>query len=137
MNTADTTFDLGEVGQFQPHAKYHHGLDMVVYLAEDCSYMSEPVDGFLTLLWHPHDVRLVGIKLKGFRYAFFQLQHKLGWKEGDWLPLKCFIETWLTNGLGHEILKSEEAKKKYRLAKDYVAQVGLVSDEVKKITDAA
>jgi hypothetical protein len=131
------SFELGEVGQFQPHARYHHGLDMVVYVTEDCSYTSEPVDAFLTLFWHPSQERLVGVKLKGFRHAFVQVRDRLGWEEGDWLPLVSVLELRMEQGLGEEIMRRAELRAKYDLARKCVAQVALPPAEASAIAAAA
>src|SRR4051812_30677742 len=112
--TAD--FGLADVGQFQPHARYHHGMDMLVYLTVDCSYSAERVDEHLTLFWHPHWQRLVGVKIKGFRHAFLRLKDKCGWSETDFLPLVRFMEGLMQGGLGDEIMKSQERRRKYELA---------------------
>ena len=137
MSKNDTCFDLGEVGQFQPHAKYHHGLDMVIYLAEDCTYTSEPVDGFLTIFWHPSRERAIGVKLKGFRHTFLKLKAKNGWSEDSFLPLIEFIEAALASGVGDEIMREEERRRKYEVARRLTAQIGLPPDQVREIVRAA
>jgi hypothetical protein len=137
MTTANT-FELGEVGQFQPHAKYHHALDMVVYRAESGPYVSEPVDEFLTLFLDAQNPeRLVGVKLKGFRFYFLKYREKIGWTEEDFLPLMRVVETMLNDGLGYELVRREERRKKYELAVKCVAQITLTPAEAREIVCAA
>ena len=76
-----------EFGTFSPHAKYHVGMDALYYLEEDCAYRAERIDQFLSILWHPHEARAVGIKLKGIRYYFTLLKELFGLSEEDWPPL--------------------------------------------------
>lgn len=64
----------GELQPFKPVARYYEAMDCVIYLLEDLAYSADRVDGFLTLLWHPHEERLIGVKLKGFRFLFGRLQ---------------------------------------------------------------
>lgn len=137
MSTGDLCFDIGAVEQFQPHAKYHHGLDMVVYLAEDCSYTSEPVDGFLTIFWNPSRDRLVGVKLKGFRYLFHRLKAKHKWSDDMFLPLVQVIEATLESGLAENIMQEQERMQKYALAKKLTRQIGLDPEQVRKIAQVA
>jgi hypothetical protein len=59
---------------FRPIARYYEAMDCVIFLQEDVAYSADRVDGFLTLLWHPHEEKLIGVKLKGFRFLFGRLQ---------------------------------------------------------------
>lgn len=57
-------------GGFEPGASYSAPMDCIIYLREDVSYRAERIDQFLTILWHPDDERVVGVKLKGCRFLF-------------------------------------------------------------------
>jgi len=59
---------------FEPCATYSAPMDCIVYLREDESYRADRIDQFLTILWHPHEDRVIGIKLKGIRFLFESLR---------------------------------------------------------------
>jgi hypothetical protein len=63
-----------EFAPFEPCASYSAPMDQIVYLREDVSYRADRVDQFLTILWHPQEERVVGIKLKGIRFLFESLR---------------------------------------------------------------
>ena len=48
-------------------AVYFPGLDYLVYQSEDCAGVAHPVDSALSVLRHPDDHRIVGMRLYGFR----------------------------------------------------------------------
>jgi hypothetical protein len=101
----DINFSPGNAG-FSPKACYHRSMDFLIYLNEDCSYRADRVDQFLTLLWHPHEERLVGIKLKGFLALFLAANVFLESSSERPIPLaqvlkflECRLEMWLKDGL--------------------------------------
>jgi hypothetical protein len=76
-------------------------------LNEDCSYRADRVDQFLTVLWHPHEDRLVGIKLKGFRFLFERIKNVLELDDDQFLPLVKAIEIALVGGVAESIMDEQ------------------------------
>ena len=111
-------------GDFEPTAKYYHAMDFLLYLREDCSYVADRVDPFLTVLYHPDDQsRIVGIKLKGFRFLFDQFRKVVEQLNDDhFLPVVKFIEMALVAGMAEAyIAKNKERiqKSRERIEKSY------------------
>ena len=52
---------------FKPCAIYYEGMDWLICLEEDCSYTAKYIPGSrFELLMHPHEDRIVGVKIQGF-----------------------------------------------------------------------
>ncbi len=57
-------WSLDELGTFTPGVTYHCGMDWLLLLTEDVSYRADPlVPGVVDVLWHPHEDRIVGLKI--------------------------------------------------------------------------
>ena len=54
-----------EMPPFRAGAWYCEAMDMTMYLAEDCSYRAQHIDGGMSVLWHPTEDRIVGVQLHG------------------------------------------------------------------------
>lgn len=54
--------------EFQPCCAYYPALDFLLYLTEDCAYVAGKFipKTHVELLMHPHEDRVVGIKIHGF-----------------------------------------------------------------------
>src|SRR5665213_2372823 len=114
--------------KFQECARYYEPMDFVLYLREDLPYRADRVDSFLTLLWHPHEDRAIGVKLKGFRYLFQRLQaifraQGATISDNEFLPLISAVEIAMVAGLGASMTAGEERK---RLTKSYAMARSLV-----------
>lgn len=111
-------FDVAEVGcgqvrgDFEPTAKYYHAMDFLLYLREDCSFVADRVDPFLTVLYHPDEQsRIVGIKLKGFRFLFEQFRKIVeDLDPEDFLPVVKFIEMALVAGVAEAYIEENEER---------------------------
>ena len=122
----------GPTNAFRPVARYNPYLDILMYLQEDCSYRADRVDVYLTVLWHPHEERLVGLKLKGFRFLFRSLQHIMGLKDEEWLPLVKALEIALVGGVAQSLMddvESERIQKRYEEARVLAGDVGVSPEE--------
>jgi hypothetical protein len=89
-------------------------MDCVIYLQQDLAYRADRVDGFLTLLWHPDQDALIGVKIKGFRWIFKRLQAFCDGKnvpmpDAAFVPLMKAIEMALTAGLAAIVSRAAEA----------------------------
>lgn len=118
---------------FKPDSQYFPGMDMLVYLAEDVSYRAARVDGYLTLLMHPTENRLVGLKLKGFRYLFNEMQSRLQLTEHDFIMLVEVLQVVLVK-IGHELMRDAERQQQYQDARRFAVTEKLrvrVSDMLK------
>ncbi len=80
-----------EFAAFEPCASYIGPMDQIIYLREDESYRADRIDQFLTILWHPHEERVIGIKIKGIRFLFESLQAILKAATGKSLPSDLFL----------------------------------------------
>lgn len=56
------------VGEFKPCVRYYEAMDYLLLLEEDVAYVAEYKTQFLTLLWHPHEKRLVGVKIENYSF---------------------------------------------------------------------
>jgi hypothetical protein len=115
---------LGEVKKqaFKAEARYYSGMDFLLYLNEDCSYRADRVDSSLTLLWHPYEDKLVGLKLKGFLAICQILNDLLEDKSMEPIPverllklLKFTLERRAADGL-LEKLELERLRERYEKA---------------------
>ncbi len=114
---------------FKPVARYFSAMDSLVYLKEDLSYRADRVDGRLTLLWHPYEENLVGIKLKGFKYMFTTLNSiaDMNLKEEHFIPIVKYLELAMFGVAGammdnYEEEGRERIKQKYEEAKVFVGE---------------
>ena len=106
-------------GGFGPVARYDKSMDFLLYINEDCAYRADRVDAFLTVLWHPDDERLVGLKLKGFKFLFQQLKaiSDSQIKESDFLPLVKVLEIAMVGGVAEAMMqKIEDSRLRDRYA---------------------
>jgi len=127
--------------EFRP-TRYFSAIDAMIYLREDVSYRAERVDPFLTVLWHPTEERLVGVKLKGFRFLFDRILDSLSAvlppyviPQLAFLPFIRALEAACTAGVG-EVLTDDAAEKhrlreqKYEKARVLVKDVSISRDEL-------
>jgi hypothetical protein len=81
-----------EFAPFEACASYIEPMDQITYLQEDESYRAYRVDQFLTILWHPHEERVIGIKIKGIRFLFESLRSIIKAATGkDYLSHDTFV----------------------------------------------
>jgi len=121
-------------GQFKPVARYYANMDFLLYVNEDCSYSAERVNPFLTVLWHPQEERLVGIRLKGFKFLFERIRAIVDFKDGDFLPLTKAFEVSLTAGMAETIMNkhTERTNLLYEKAREFVREVDVPLQELRK-----
>jgi hypothetical protein len=116
---------------FKPSARYYEPMDYILYLETDTAYRADRVDRFLTLLWHPHEERAIGVKLKGFRFIFermLEILHSQGVEiaRAEFVPLITAFEVALTAGLGAAVMATAERKRfdeKYATARALIKSV--------------
>ncbi len=105
-----------EMEDFEACARYYEPMDCVIYLREDVAYRADRIDDFLTLLWHPHDDKAVGVKIKGFRSLFKTLSDVSSASgrpipEAAFTPLMSAIEVAMTMRVGCMITDRVEASR--------------------------
>jgi hypothetical protein len=137
MTTTDMGSFLAEVrgnspvpqGDFLPVARYYKEMDLILYLTEDCSYVADRLSAFLTILWHPYEKRLVGVKIKGCRFIFEQLKELLNLRETDFMPFVKVLRTAFM--LSNAELAHVESNRRTQLAELFAitAGVSLPSDD--------
>ena len=111
---------------FAPIARYYPSMDFVIYLKEDCSYRADRVDSFLTVLWHPYEQKLVGVKVKGFAFLFERLKKIITDLEDEhFLPIVKALELAMTDGSAESLMSGIEVKRKAEL---YEKAIELVDD---------
>jgi len=76
---------------FEACASYSAPMDCIIYLREDEPARADRIDQFLTILWHPHEDRVIGIKLKGIRFLFEILQSAVKSVTGKDIPNDRFV----------------------------------------------
>ncbi|MBF0373692.1 MAG: hypothetical protein HQL39_09770 [Alphaproteobacteria bacterium] len=118
--------ELGAVMEsFRASAWFEPEMDQLVYLTEDCAYRAERVDALFTLLWHPYEDRVVGAKIKGFRWVYELLTEQGKVERGGFLSMMNIIEIVWTAAAGFEASErrkspspalNEQRAKKYGLA---------------------
>lgn len=58
--------EYGGFGEFRPGLFYYSNMDYLLLLLEDVGFVSEWLPGgVIELLYHPHEKRLVGVKING------------------------------------------------------------------------
>ncbi len=119
-----------EVAEFRPMARYFGPIDAMIYVRDDVSYRADRVDPFLTVLWHPTEDRLVGVKLKGFRFLFERLSAVAPEvSTNDFLPLVKALEIALAAGVGEVLTDGLEKKlqrdRKYEQARQLIRDVSV------------
>ena len=125
---------MSEITQppFRPVARYHPDMDILIYVREDCSYRADRVDAFLTVLYDPYADELVGLKLKGFKFLFKQLQSIINLPDDAWMPLVKALELALVGGVAQNIMNEVEAQRirlKYDQARTFARDVNIPPDE--------
>lgn len=64
-----------ELDLFKPCIVHIEGLDMLVFLMEDCSYVEHQVNQSVSLLMH--EGRVVGVQLHGYSIMLEAITHRL------------------------------------------------------------
>lgn len=98
-------------GPFPPFAWYYARMDMLLYIKEDCTYLSERVDPYLSVFVRPEDGRLVGFKLKGFQCLFNQLKPHPRLRNLDFSFVVALLEMALGKGLDGDVIQELRAGK--------------------------
>lgn len=106
------------IPDFRACARYYPGMDFLLYLQEDSSFRADRVDRFLTLLWHPQEDRLIGLKFKDWKLAFDRLKADYKLSDNDFLPLVKALELALLERFSEPgIAKIGKARLKQRESK--------------------
>lgn len=118
--------NAGQQGAFKPVARYFPEMDFLIYLKKDCSYRAKRVDAFLTVLYDPYEEKLVGVKLKGFKFLFerFRAVSKLDLKDSHFVELTRVLEIAMVGGLGESMMDSYRHQRSQELweeARNFVA----------------
>lgn len=104
--------NAGQQGAFKPVARYFPEMDFLMFLTKDCSYRAKRVDAFLTVLYDPYEDKLVGVKLKGFKYLFerFRAASKIEQLK-DFVELTRILEVAMVGGLGQAMMDSYDEQR--------------------------
>jgi|GEM_PF-3270478 len=110
---------------FAPAAYFDPEMDQLIYVRSDDSYRTDRVDQYLTHLWPPHEPKLVGVKIKGFRSVFDQLKGSGLVSESYFIPLCETIDMLLhfgvtTHNSVHDFSSDGYRAKLYRRAQEVV-----------------
>lgn len=123
---------------FEPFAEYDHEMDFMIYLREECSYVADRMSTFLTVLWHPYEPRIVGVKVKGCHFLFGHLRDLLELKETDFMPLVKVVRAAFMMGFAEKLIIGVEPQRQAQLnemfeqAQAVTADVNLSPDEWRK-----
>lgn len=91
-------FDVSLAENFHKQALYYGPMDFLEYVSEDTTTVADRIDGFLTVLLSADDQKLVGFRLKGFKWAFnthIQPNYKL--QDEDFDPIKFALQRFFTD----------------------------------------
>ena len=126
---------LSGISKFRATTWYDRYMDHLIYLKEDVSYRADRVDPALTLLWHPHEERLVGVKLKGIAGVFEDISSILvDHDHKDEFPLSEILKvvsvglSYADNLDGVEHFRAAHWREKYAEAEMFVDDVTIPSD---------
>jgi len=101
---------------FIPTAVYFSDSDCVEYVNEDGFAIYSRVDEFLTLIFDETKIRLIGFKLKGFKYCFENhLKPLFDLNDSQFLALVPVIEAVCTK-LGERLVADDERARAYKAA---------------------
>ena len=100
---------------YVPLAAYFEDADCVEYVAEDtfCTYVR--IDEYLTLVYDETCFRVIGFKLKGFRYIFNQMAGQLKLNQDSFLRVVSIIERVVTE-LGEAFVSDDRRARAYQAA---------------------
>lgn len=115
--TAATHMDSSEVfAPYVPEARYFGDSDCVEYLTEDSFCVYDRIDEFLTLIYDETKIRLVGFKLKGFRYLFeTDLKPLYRLNDDSFIGLVAALEHICSN-IGDELFADDVRQRAYKAA---------------------
>lgn len=122
------------MSDFEPRVWFDREMDQLIYLHEDCSFRTDRVDPFLTLLWHPQEERLVGIKLKGIRSVYEDIVEAQGFTGKEFIPLLTVIAGVMLAGYSPDTIGKIEEGRKIERRKKY-AEAKIIADGEKVPTD--
>ena len=120
----------GNVPKFVAGAKYDADMDFLLYLQEPLSFRADRVDAFLTILWHPRDDRMIGLKLKGWRMMFNEMKKTVDWKDEEFFPLVKALEFALSEVFAKAIMDNIQKtppSERYKRAKAYSDAIQFIS----------
>lgn len=107
------TYDEWLGGEYTPNAAYFSDADCVEYVNEDTVCVYKRIDEFLTLIYDETKMRLIGFKLKGFRYFFERMKGHLQLNNADFIWISALIEE-ICRDLGEELATSKERRQAYQ-----------------------
>lgn len=115
-------FAGGEIPAFAPGVKYYPNMDYLIYKQEAGSYRADRVDAFLTVLWHPTEDRLIGVKLKSWRLLLQKVAAAFDLKPEFEFPLVKALEFALAEEFAKEVMTNFDGRspsERYRRAQLY------------------
>ena len=101
---------------YVPTAVYFSDSDCVEYVKEDSFTVYDRVDEFLTLIYDETKIRLIGFKLKGFKY-FYQTHLKplYALNDNQFLALVPILEA-VCKEIGDQLIADDERVRAYKAA---------------------
>jgi hypothetical protein len=107
---------------------YSRALNTLLLLTEELSYIAQPIDSFLTILWHPDEKRAVGFQLMEAQLLFSRLHAILVFNDYDTVPLYKVVEMARMGGLIEATPDSsdlDEANRFYDIAQKLAGAITL------------
>jgi len=101
---------------FAANAAYFVDSDCVEYVNEDTISVYKRIDGFLTLIYDETQIRVIGFKLKGFRYFFEKMKAHLGLNNNSFIKVAALIEE-ICRDIGDELLTDDARQRAYQAAR--------------------
>jgi hypothetical protein len=107
-----------------PSAVYLAMMDMFLFVKEPCAYAEDRVDPYLTIFWHPTEDRVVGFKIKGFKYIFNRIRDELNLKDDG-----AFVRAYEVLEQVFKFPREESGKPEQERARDYVVARSIAGSE--------
>lgn len=84
---------VADLRPFRPTTLYVSQLDELLFVLEDCSWRCEPIDCMLSLLLHPYEERVVGVKIAEARVIVEAARAEQGLSPADPVPAALVAES--------------------------------------------
>lgn len=105
-----------ENGTYRPIAIYYQEADFLEYVREDVPYIARRVDEFLTLILDMQDRRIIGVRIKGFRYLYRKsIKQEMKISDQDFFSLRDVFEKVMKE-IGDDIFIQLERRRAYEQA---------------------
>jgi hypothetical protein len=101
---------------YRPCATYFGDSDCVEYVNEDVVCVYSRIDEFLTLIYDDTRIRVIGFKLKGFRFFFERMKAHLELNNAHFIKVVALIEE-ICRDIGDDLIADNARQRAYMAAR--------------------